>query len=327
MNKILVTGAAGFIGYHLSKRLSSAGFQVIGIDNLNSYYAIQLKKDRLAELKHFSNFEFIHQDIVDQTALLQLCQQEKFSYVIHLAAQAGVRYSIENPQSYIDSNLIGFFNILEACRQYPVKHLIYASSSSVYGGNKKLPFSEQDSVDHPFSLYAATKKSNELLAHSYAHLYQIPCTGLRFFTVYGPYGRPDMAMYQFTKAIIEGAPIKLFSHGKHLRDFTYIDDIIDGITALLDCAPTNVDNAETQAPWKIYNIGNENPVTLMEYVHLIEKHVGKKAILELHPPQPGDMPNTHADMTALNERIGFKPIISLDEGIERFVQWYKTYYA
>lgn len=327
MKKILVTGAAGFIGYHLSKRLSNAGFQVIGIDNLNSYYDIELKKDRLAELKHFSNFEFIQQDIVDQTALLQLCQQKEFSYVIHLAAQAGVRYSIENPQSYIDSNLIGFFNILEACRQYPVKHLIYASSSSVYGGNKKLPFSEQDSVDHPFSLYAATKKSNELLAHSYAHLYQIPCTGLRFFTVYGPYGRPDMAMYQFTKAIIEGTPIKLFSHGKHLRDFTYIDDIIDGITALLDCPPTNADNAETQAPWKIYNIGNENPVTLMEYVHLIEKHLGKKAILELHPPQPGDMPNTHADMTALNERIGFKPIISLDEGIERFVQWYKTYYA
>ncbi len=336
MKKILVTGAAGFIGFHLSMRLIHEGYSVVGLDNLNNYYDVELKKARLAELSKLnalnisSSFQFIQQDIVDQKALFDLFDKEKFSLVIHLAAQAGVRYSIENPQAYMDSNMTGFFNILEACRHYAVEHLIYASSSSVYGGNTKLPFSVDDSVDRPLSLYAATKKSNELMAHCYAHLYQIPMTGLRFFTVYGPYGRPDMAMYQFTKAIFDGTPIKLFSHGKHLRDFTYIDDIVEGIVRLTDCPPTDDINEQkarkTKALWQIYNIGNENPVALMDYVNLIEKHVGKKAIVELYPPQAGDMKSTHADMGALNERIGFKPVISLDEGVGRFVEWYRGYY-
>lgn len=330
MKKILVTGAAGFIGYHLSKRLSDEGYQVIGLDNLNTYYDVQLKQDRLTQLSQCTNVQFIQQDLADQKALLKLFEKENFFQVIHLAAQAGVRYSIENPQAYIDSNITGFFNMLEACRYYPVEHLIYASSSSVYGGNTKLPFSVDDSVDYPLSLYAATKKSNELMAHCYSHLYQIPATGLRFFTVYGPWGRPDMAMFQFTKAIFEGKPIKLFNYGKHHRDFTYIDDIVEGIVRLMNCPPTQDENEisqrKTKALWQVYNIGNENPVELMDYVHIIEKYVGKEAILELCSPQPGDMESTHADIKALNERIEFKPVISLDEGVRRFVEWYREYH-
>jgi len=317
--KILVTGAAGFIGYHLAHRLTQEGFSVIGLDNLNDYYDVKLKKDRLAQLKNEPLFEFVHLDLIQYDALIELFEKEKFSKVVHLAAQPGVRYSIDNPRAYIESNIIGFFNLLEACRRYPVEHFIYASSSSVYGGNTKLPFSVEDSVDYPLSLYAATKKSDELMAHCYSHLYGIPSTGLRFFTVYGPWGRPDMAMFQFTKAIFEGKPIKLFNHGEHRRDFTYIDDIIEGIFRLLEVIP------QKAVPWQIFNIGNDKPVALMDYIQLIEKHTNKKAILELCPPQPGDMQDTHADITALRERIGFSPNISLDEGVRRFVEWYREY--
>ncbi len=318
--KILVTGAAGFIGYHLSQRLNQEGFNLVGLDNLNTYYDVQLKKDRLAQLQKASIY-FIQQDIVDQKALLALFEKECFSHVIHLAAQAGVRYSIDNPQAYIDSNLIGFFNILEACRHCPVEHLIYASSSSVYGGNEKLPFSINDSVDHPLSLYAATKKSNELMAHSYAHLYRIPMTGLRFFTVYGPWGRPDMAMFKFTQAIVEEKPIQLYNKGKHYRDFTYVDDIVESIVRLLDCVPEQ----DKKAPWQIYNIGHGHPVGLLDYIKIIEEQVGKKAIIEFLPAQAGDMENTHADTNALQERIGFSPVVDLEEGVRRFVEWYRRY--
>lgn len=321
MKKILVTGAAGFIGFHLSKRLSEEGYQVFGLDNMNTYYDIQLKQGRLKQLESCEQVRFVKQDLMDQAALFALFQQEQFTHVINLAAQAGVRYSIENPEAYIDSNITGFFNILEACRRYPVQHLIYASSSSVYGNNTKLPFSVDDPADHPLSLYAATKKSNELMAHCYAHLYGTPMTGLRFFTVYGPWGRPDMAMFKFTKAISDGTPIQVFNHGKHLRDFTYVDDIVEGITRLLDCIPSHI----SKTPWQIYNIGNQNPVPLMHFIQLIEKHVGKKAILEYLPAQPGDMESTHADMQALQDRIGFVPQVSLDDGVGRFVEWYNNY--
>lgn len=323
MKKILVTGAAGFIGYHMTKRFNDEGKIVIGLDNLNTYYDIQLKQDRLQQLSHCSNVKFIQQDLINQAALFDLFEKEKFTHVVNLAAQAGVRYSIDNPQAYIDSNLVGFFNLLEACRRYPVKHLIYASSSSVYGGNRKLPFSIEDPVDHPLSLYAATKKSNELMAHAYAHLYKIPMTGLRFFTVYGPWGRPDMAMYQFTKAIFDGSPIKLYNQGKHYRDFTYVDDIVESISRLMDYPPE--ESSASRALWQIYNIGNSNPVALMDYIQIIEKHAKRKAVLEMHPAQLGDMESTHADMSALQKRIGFSPIISLDEGVRRFVEWYQEY--
>jgi UDP-glucuronate 4-epimerase len=318
--KILVTGAAGFIGFHLSQRLNQEKVNIAGLDNLNTYYDVQLKKDRLQQLQQAQVY-FIEQDIIDQKALLTLFEKESFSHVIHLAAQAGVRYSIDNPQAYIDSNIVGFFNVLEACRHYPVKHLIYASSSSVYGGNEKLPFSVEDPVDHPLSLYAATKKSNELMAYAYAHLYQTPMTGLRFFTVYGPWGRPDMAMFKFTKAIIEGQPIQLYNNGQHYRDFTYVDDIVESIVRLLDCPP----KSDKQAPWTVYNIGHGHPVGLLDYIKIIEKHVGKKAIIEFLPAQAGDMENTHADTKSLQERIGFSPIVSLDEGVKRFVDWYREY--
>lgn len=318
--KILVTGAAGFIGFHLSQRLNQEKFKIVGLDNLNTYYDVQLKKDRLAELEN-AHIHFLKQDIVDQKGLLTLFERESFSHVIHLAAQAGVRYSIDNPQAYMDSNIMGFFNILEACRHYPVKHLIYASSSSVYGGNEKLPFSVEDPVDHPLSLYAATKKSNELMAHAYAHLYQTPMTGLRFFTVYGPWGRPDMALFKFTKAIIEGKPIQLYNDGQHYRDFTYVDDIVESIVRLLDCSP----QSNKQAPWTIYNIGRGDTVGLRDFIKIIEKYVGKKAIIEFLPAQAGDMENTQADTKSLQERIGFSPVVSLDEGVKRFVEWYREY--
>ncbi|MGX7030424.1 NAD-dependent epimerase [Vagococcus zengguangii] len=332
--KILVTGAAGFIGSNISKKiLEETNFKVVGIDNINDYYDVELKKDRLSQIEKNDNFIFKKIDLADKLSIDSLFLEEKIDVVINLAAQAGVRYSIQNPQAYVDSNLTGFMNILEACRNNPVKHLIYASSSSVYGGNTKIPFSTEDNVDHPVSLYAATKKSNELLAHSYSHLYGIPTTGLRFFTVYGPHGRPDMAYYSFTKDIIEGNPIKVFNNGEMERDFTYIDDIVEGIYRLIDLPPqSNSDWSEEDgisssfAPYKIYNIGNNNPVSLMEFINTIEKHVGKEANKVFMEMQAGDVKRTYADVSDLEKAVGFKPSTSLDEGIRKFVEWYKKYY-
>ena len=333
-NNILITGAAGFIGYHLSNRLLNKGYKVTGIDNLNTYYEPQLKQDRLNKLKLNKNFEFHQIDLSDKATIDKLFANQQFDYVINLAAQAGVRYSIENPQAYVDSNIVGFVNILEACRHNPVKHLLYASSSSVYGGNKVAPFSTEHQVDHPVSLYAATKKSNELMAHTYSHLYGIPTTGLRFFTVYGPWGRPDMAYFSFTKNIVEGNPIKVFNHGKMERDFTYIDDIVEGITKLMDKPPVaNVGWDETKdslsssfAPYKVYNIGNNSPVQLMKFIEILEKNIGKEANKIYMDMQPGDVLRTYADVSDLEEDINFKPNTTLEEGLEKFVQWYMEYY-
>ncbi len=330
---ILITGAAGFIGYHLSSRLCQEGIKVLGIDNLNDYYDIKLKKERLKNLNKFDTFTFLKVDISDKDKIFNIFKKESVTIVINLAAQAGVRYSIENPYAYVESNLVGFMNVLEACRSYPVKHLLYASSSSVYGGNAKVPFSTNDNVDHPVSLYAATKKSNELLAHSYSHLYNIPTTGLRFFTVYGPLGRPDMAYYSFTKNIIEGNSIKIFNEGKMKRDFTYIDDIVESVVRLLDKAPIkdlswneSKGNSSSFAPYKIYNIGNSEPETLMDFIEIIEKNVGKKGIKEFVGMQEGDVKQTYADTSELEHTIGFKPRTQLNEGIKLFVDWYKIYY-
>ncbi|QWB99439.1 GDP-mannose 4,6-dehydratase [Mycoplasmatota bacterium] len=318
MEKVIITGAAGFIGFHTAKKLLNENFIVIGIDNLNNYYDVRIKNSRLEILKQYDNFVFIKHNIV--TPFLDIMEQYKPDYFINLAAQAGVRYSLENPKAYVDSNLIGFLNVLEACRHYPVKHLLYASSSSVYGGNKKIPFSEEDNVDFPVSLYAATKKSNELFAHSYSHLYNIPSTGLRFFTVYGPFGRPDMAYYSFTKNIIEGKPINVYNHGKMERDFTYIDDIVDGLYRLVNLPPSNID-----VPYAIYNIGNNNPVNLMEFISILEKHIGKKAVINYMSMQPGDVLRTYADISRLENKISFKPIMKLDTGLKLFVNWYKDF--
>ena len=331
---ILITGAAGFIGFHLSSLLLDKGYPVIGIDNMNHYYDVTLKEDRLAILNQNDNFTFYKIDLKDKEKVDDLFVRYEFDYVVNLAAQAGVRYSIENPYAYIDSNLVGFFNILEACRHNPVKHLIYASSSSVYGGNKVAPFSTNHNVDHPVSLYAATKKSNELMAHAYSHLYGIPTTGLRFFTVYGPWGRPDMAYFLFTKNIIEGKPIKVFNHGKMERDFTYIDDIVEGIYKLIPLAPepkpswdeTKDDISSSFAPYKIYNIGNNQPVKLEKFISVIEDKIGKKAVKNYMEMQPGDVLRTYADVSDLEEDIDFKPSTSIEEGIEEFVTWYRDYY-
>jgi UDP-glucuronate 4-epimerase len=332
--KLLITGAAGFIGFHLSKKLLEEGYQVIGIDNLNDYYDPGLKKARLEVLGGYNNFSFHKVDLKDKSEVDSIFETYKPTYVINLAAQAGVRYSIENPYAYVDSNLIGFMNILEACRNYPVKHLIYASSSSVYGGNKVAPFSTNHNVDHPVSLYAATKKSNELMAHTYSHLYGIPTTGLRFFTVYGPWGRPDMAYFSFTRDIIVGKPIKVFNHGKMERDFTYIDDIIEGILRLIDKIPEankdwdeTVDDISTSfAPYKIYNIGNNQPVSLMRFINILEEKIGKVAEKIYMDMQPGDVLKTYADVSDLQKDIGFKPSTSLEQGLAEFVRWYKDYY-
>ena len=312
---ILITGSAGFIGYHLSKKLLEKDIEVIGIDDFNDYYEVNLKHDRNNQLNNYKSFSSIRCDLSNQKDLMTIFENHKPDIVINLAAQAGVRYSIENPQAYVDSNLLGFMNILEACRQYPVKHLIYASSSSVYGGNTKTPFSTEDSVNHPVSLYAATKKSNELLAHSYSHLYNIPTTGLRFFTVYGPYGRPDMAYYSFTKDVIEGNPIKVFNHGKMKRGFTHIDDIVEAMIKLIDLPPKlnstwneiEGKQSESKAPYKIYNIGNNNPETLMDFIEPLEKHLGKKAEKIYMDMQPGDVLKTYADVSDLEQAINFKP--------------------
>lgn len=329
--KILVTGAAGFIGFHLAKVLLEKKYSVVGIDNLNDYYDPSLKKDRLKLLdKQSSNgsFKFIKLDLADREAMSALFSEYKFDVVINLAAQAGVRYSIENPHAYMDSNMIGFLNVLEGCRQIKVKHLLYASSSSVYGMNIKQPFSTEDRVDFPISLYAATKKSNELMAHTYSHLYNIPTTGLRFFTVYGPYGRPDMAYFSFTKKILAGETIDVFNNGEMKRDFTYIDDIVEGISRLINIIPTVQDSTLSTAiaPYKVYNIGNNKPVTLRRFINAIEDACKRKAKENLLPMQPGDVPVTYADIDELINDIDFKPSTTIEEGISRFVKWYKEYY-
>jgi len=332
--RILVTGVAGFIGSTLAARLLSRGDTVFGIDNLNAYYDVALKHARLARLKAHPGFEFARTDIIDRKAIQEIFSAKRFDAVMHLAAQAGVRYSIENPFAYVDANLVGFSHVLEGCRRSNVGHFVYASSSSVYGSNAKLPFSENDSVDHPVSLYAATKKANELMAHSYAHLYRLPCTGLRFFTVYGPWGRPDMALFTFTRGIISGESIPVFNRGEMTRDFTYVDDIVEGVIRVID-RPASADAtwkskapkpATSDAPYRIYNIGNNTPVKLMRYIEVIERCVGKKALLELLPMQPGDVIATAADVSALATAVGFAPSTSIEVGVERFVGWYREYY-
>lgn len=320
MENILVTGAAGFIGFHLSKRLLDEGKKVIGFDNMNPYYDVRLKKSRLNILKEYDNFIFIKGDLADKEAVNRIFEQYRPEIVVNLAAQAGVRYSIENPDAYIESNIIGFFNILEACRYHKPKHLIYASSSSVYGANKKVPFSTEDKTDQPVSLYAATKKSNELLAYAYCKLYSIPSTGLRFFTVYGPYGRPDMAYYSFTEKIIKGEPIKVFNNGDMYRDFTYIDDIVEGIFRLLTFIPKEDEN---NVQHKVYNIGNNHPEKLMDFIEILEECIGEKAVKEYYPMQPGDVYQTFADVEDLMEDVGFKPATGMKDGIEKFVNWAK----
>jgi UDP-glucuronate 4-epimerase len=332
--KILVTGAAGFIGFHLADKLCKNGWNVAGLDNLNDYYDVNLKKDRLNILKKNKNFYFYQVNLVERESMKEIFNSEKFDVVVNLAAQAGVRYSLINPYSYADTNLSGFLNILEGCRHNPVEHLIYASSSSVYGANTKMPFSVHDNVDHPVSLYAATKKANELMAHTYSNLYKIRTTGLRFFTVYGPWGRPDMALFIFTKKIIEGKPIDVYNNGKMRRDFTYVDDIVDGIIKLIPNIPEpnpewngdQPDSATSFAPYKLYNIGNNQPVELLRFIEVIEDNIGKKAVKNFMPMQPGDVPATYADVDDLIKAVGFKPSTTIEEGINKFVSWYKDYY-
>jgi len=332
--KVLVTGTAGFIGNHLAIKLLERGDEVIGVDNLNDYYDVNLKLARLDRIKDHANFTDVRADISDREAMEQLFKQHQPQRVVNLAAQAGVRYSIENPHAYIESNIVGYLNILEGCRHNNVEHLVYASSSSVYGANETMPFSVHDNVDHPLSLYAASKKANELMAHTYSNLYNLPTTGLRFFTVYGPWGRPDMALFLFTKAIKEGKKIDVFNYGKHRRDFTYIDDIVEGIIRTLDnVAKPNPDwsgktpdSGTSKAPWRVYNIGNQSPVELMSYIETLEKFLGKTAEKELLPLQPGDVPDTYADVEALVQDVGYKPSTTIDQGIEKFVAWYDNYY-
>ncbi len=333
--KVLVTGAAGFIGAALSERLLSRGDEVVGIDNINDYYDVNLKLARLERLRNYENFKFIKVDIADRQTLESLFTKEKIQRVAHLAAQAGVRYSITHPHAYVDSNLVGFINILEGCRHHGIEHLAYASSSSVYGANTKMPFSVHDNVDHPVSLYAATKKANELMAHTYSHLYQLPTTGLRFFTVYGPWGRPDMSLFTFTRNIIEGKPIDVFNYGNHRRDFTYIDDIVEGVVRVIDkpaqanphWSGENPDSSSSQAPYRLYNIGNNNPVHLLTFIETLERCLGKAAIQNLLPIQLGDVPDTYADVSALVADLDYKPVTVLENGIKNFVEWYRTFYG
>ncbi len=332
--KVLVTGAAGFIGFHLSHRLLGMGHEVVGLDNLNDYYSVEIKKARLAQLTPDPKFTFVHLDLADNEGMAKLFAQNGFTHVINLAAQAGVRYSIQNPRAYIDSNVVGFLNVLEGCRHNKVQHLTYASSSSVYGMNTTMPLSVHDNVDHPMSLYAATKKANELMAHTYSHLYGLPTTGLRFFTVYGPWGRPDMALFLFTKAIIAGEPIKVFNYGKMRRDFTYIDDIVEGITRVTEhtaepnpnWSGAKPDPATSPSPYRLYNIGNNNVVELSRYIEVLEECLGKKAIKEFLPMQMGDVPATEANVDDLVRDVGFRPNTSIETGISRFVSWYRDYF-
>ncbi|HLJ75133.1 MAG TPA: NAD-dependent epimerase [Thermoanaerobaculia bacterium] len=331
---ILVTGAAGFIGYHVCKRLLARGDRVLGLDNLNSYYDPMLKEARLAQLRSTSGFTFVHADVADTDSMQQLFAGNRPQRVVHLAAQAGVRYSVTNPYAYIDSNVLGFQNILEGCRHQRAEHLVYASTSSVYGAHTHQPFSEHEAVNHPVSLYAATKIANEMMAHSYAHLYALPCTGLRFFTVYGPWGRPDMALFKFTRGILASEPIPVYNEGRMIRDFTYIDDIVEGIVRILDIAPVANPNwnsdapdpATSSAPYRIYNIGNNKPVQLMDFINALEKALGRKAKLDLLPMQMGDVPSTMADVSDLERATGFRPRTSIEEGIAAFVKWYREYY-
>ncbi|RLB84378.1 MAG: capsular biosynthesis protein CpsI [Deltaproteobacteria bacterium] len=334
-NNVLVTGAAGFIGYHLSLRLLKDGCTITGIDNLNPYYDVSLKTSRLERLTPFENFSFFKIDISDKMALEKIFKSSQFDVVVNLAAQAGVRYSLENPMAYVDANIVGFVNLLECCRYNDVRHLVFASSSSVYGANTKMPFSVHHNVDHPVSLYAASKKANELMAHTYSHLFGLACTGLRFFTVYGPWGRPDMALFLFTRAILEQKPIQVFNHGKMRRDFTYIDDIIEGVVRIMGRLPEqnpswngdNPDPGTSYARYKIYNIGNNNPVELMEFIAVIEKVLGHEAKKEFLDLQSGDVIATYADIDDLTKDIGFKPSTSIDAGVRRFVEWFKEYYG
>ncbi len=331
---VLVTGAAGFIGYHLAERLLGEGRRVVGLDILNDYYDPALKEARLERLEKRDAFTFARVDLADRRKMEALFATYGFGVVVNLAAQAGVRYSIENPHSYVDSNLVGFLHILEGCRHTGVDHLVYASSSSVYGANTSMPFSVHDNVDHPMSLYAATKKANELMAHTYSNLYDLPTTGLRFFTVYGPWGRPDMALFKFTKNILAGEPIDVFNFGNHRRDFTYIDDIVEGVVRVMEKTPEpnpdwsgdKPDPGTSRAPWRVYNIGNNQPVELMRYIEVIEDCLGKKAEKNLLPMQPGDVPDTYADVTALTDDVGYKPDTPIEEGIKKFVDWYRDYY-
>lgn len=324
MNKrYLITGGAGFIGYYLSKSLLEKGAEVVGLDNLNDYYEVSLKEERLSDLKKYSKYRFVKKDIANKDAVFAVFKEFSPQIVVNLAAQAGVRYSIDNPDAYINSNIVGFFNILEACRHYPVEHLVFASSSSVYGGNKKVPFSTEDKVDKPVSLYAATKKSNELMAYSYSKLYQIPLTGLRFFTVYGPMGRPDMAYFKFAKKIMKDEPIQIYNNGDMLRDFTYIDDIVTGVENIL-CNPPEPD--ENGAAYKVYNIGNNQPEKLMDFIAVLEKCLGREAKKEYLPMQPGDVYETYADVQDLMDDYGFRPATSIEEGLGKFAEWFLTYY-
>ncbi|MCP4983930.1 MAG: NAD-dependent epimerase [Gammaproteobacteria bacterium] len=333
--KILVTGAAGFIGHALAERLCARGDVVIGIDNLNDYYDVGLKQSRLDRLQALDNFQFVRLDLADKVGLQTLFEKHRFDAVINMAAQAGVRYSLQNPGAYIESNLTGFGNLLEGCREHSIGHLVYASSSSVYGANRKMPLSTLDNVDHPISLYAATKKANELMAHSYSHLYRLPTTGLRFFTVYGPWGRPDMSPFLFAEAILQGKPIKVFNQGRHKRDFTYIDDIVEGVILCLDRIPTanpdwnglDPDPSSSSAPWRIYNIGRGEPVELLRYIELLEQVLGKTTSKKLLPAQPGDVEDTFADIDALVADTGYAPGISIEQGLQQFADWYMDYYA
>ena len=335
MKKILVTGAAGFIGSHLSRRLLARGDEVVGLDNVNDYYDVRLKHDRLSLLEPEKNFRFVRMSLEERDGITDLFARERFDVVVNLAAQAGVRYSLQNPHAYIDSNIVGFMNILEGCRHNGVRHLVYASSSSVYGDNTRMPFSIHHTVDHPVSLYAATKKANELMAHTYSSLYNLPTTGLRFFTVYGPWGRPDMALFLFTKAILEGRSIDVFNHGKMQRDFTYVDDIVEGVMRVADNVPTpnsswsgdTPDPGTSYAPYRIYNIGNNSPVELMRFIEVLEECLGRKAEKNLLPIQAGDVPATYADVDDLTRDVGFKPATSIEDGIRRFVEWYRGYYG
>ncbi|WP_336366714.1 NAD-dependent epimerase [Marinobacter sp. C2H3] len=332
---ILVTGTAGFIGYHLAERLLARGDRVIGVDNVNDYYDVALKEARLDRLRRHPGFVEVREDIANRDAMAALFRQYEPERVVHLAAQAGVRYSLENPHAYADSNLVGFLNVLEGCRHHRVQHLVYASSSSVYGANESMPFSVHDNVDHPLSLYAASKKANELMAHTYSHLYQLPTTGLRFFTVYGPWGRPDMAMFKFTRNILAGEPIDVYNHGHHKRDFTYIDDIVEGVVRTLDrvAAPNPdwrgeaPDPSSSRAPYRLYNIGSNNPVALARFIEIIEQVTGREAIRNYLPMQPGDVPATYADIDDLTADTGYRPETSVEEGVARFVEWYRDFYG
>ncbi len=333
MAKILVTGAAGFIGMHTATRLLDRGDEVVGLDNINDYYSVQLKHDRLAQLQNRDGFTFAKLALEDREGMAKLFADQQFDSVIHLAAQAGVRYSLENPHAYVDSNLVGFMNILESCRHNNVGHLAYASSSSVYGANKNKPFRVSDRVDHPVSLYAASKKANELMAHTYSHLFGLPPTGLRFFTVYGPWGRPDMALWLFTEAILNGKPINVFNHGKMRRDFTFVDDIVEGVVRVNDNVPAPnpdkdpLDDSTTAGPYKLYNIGNKQPGALMHMINTLEKCLGREAKKNMMDMQPGDVPETFADIDALQADVGFRPNTSIEDGIARFVEWYKSYHG